>query len=87
MQNVHEASSVSQESHAPSDLPGAAIDSLVTDLRELRDRLVAKDRRRRSAILVGQLALLAREYRDGNRPNRRTLKRFFHFVAREQAPA
>jgi hypothetical protein len=58
---------------------------LIADLRTLRDGMIATDWRRRTAILAGQLALLAREYQRGRRPSRKMLKRFFHFVAREQA--
>jgi len=63
------------------------LDSLIQDLRTFRDGSISKDNRsrRRSAVLAGQLLLLAREYQAGNRPNRRTLKRFFYFVAREAA--
>jgi len=61
------------------------LESLIADLRGLRDGMIGRDKRHRAAILAGQLALLAREYQRGRRPSRKTLKRFFHFVAREQA--
>lgn len=61
------------------------LEFLIADLRAFRDGRIEKDRHRRSAILAGQLALLACEYQRGRRPSRKTLKRFFHFVAREQA--
>jgi hypothetical protein len=83
LQNVHEVSSSSQENQ--NELAFSPLDSLITDLRALRSGMIATDRRRRSAILIGQLTLLASEYRKGRRPSRHTLKRFFHFVAREQA--
>ena len=63
------------------------IDSLIQDLRTFREGSISKDNqtRRRSAILAGQIAILAREYQTGKRPNRRTLKRFLYFVSREAA--
>lgn len=64
---------------------GSPLDSLIHDLRRLRDDRIGKDRHRRSAILVGQVLILALEYKTGRSLNKRTLKRFFHFVAREQA--
>jgi hypothetical protein len=83
--SLNESKSESQYSGPESAF--SPLDLLVTDLGALRDGLISKDHRRRSAILAGQLLILAREYRTGRRPNRRTLKRFFHFVAREQAAA
>jgi hypothetical protein len=83
MQKVQEVGSNSQENQ--NELACSPLDSLITDLRALRSSMISKDRRRRSAILIGQLTLLASEYRKGHRPSRHTLKRFFHFVAREQA--
>ena len=79
-QNLPKEISSSQENERSSP-----IDSLITDLRGLRAGMIEKDRRRRSAILIGQLALLASEYQKGRRPSRRNLKRFFYFVSREQA--
>lgn len=58
---------------------------LISDLRGFRDGMIGKDRWHRAGILAGQLALLAREYERGRRPSRKALKRFLHFVAREQA--
>jgi hypothetical protein len=60
------------------------MESLVADLHGLRDAMIVTDRRRRSAILTGQLLLLVREYQRGRRPSRKSLKRFFQFVAREE---
>ena len=64
---------------------GSPISLLIADLQNLRDKSVSVEKRRRSAIVAGQLLILAREYQNGHRPNRRTLKRFFYFVAREAA--
>ncbi len=76
--------SCSQEFEPHSEFsPG--LESLIADLRSLRDAMIAKDRHRRSAILAGQLVLLAREYQRGRRPSERTLRRFFSFVTRELA--
>jgi hypothetical protein len=75
----------SQQFQTQSNPSSSPLESLIADLRVLRDGMIGTDRRRRAAILVGQLALLAREYQSGRRPSRRTLKRFFYFVAREQA--
>jgi hypothetical protein len=83
MQNLSRNASPSQQNRTNSSL--APLESLIADLRDLRDGMIATDRRRRAAILAGQLALLAREYQKGRRPSRKTLKHFFHFVAREQA--
>ncbi len=78
-------SELSRQDFRPRITLASPLEFLIADLRGLRDGMVAKDRHRRSAILAGQLALLAREYQKGRRPSRKTLKRFFHFVAREQA--
>lgn len=85
MANLSVSTLSSQEFQTQTNLAICPLDSLIADLRGLRDGMIATDRRRRSAILIGQLALLAREYQRGRRPSSKTLKRFFHFVAREQA--
>lgn len=71
-----------QPGSVPRPLP---LEWLVTDMRGFRDAMIRKERWHRAAILAGQLALLAREYQCGRRPSCKALKRFFHFVAREQA--
>ncbi len=80
--NVAPTAGVSQQ-FQPN--PSSSLDSLIADLRGLRNGMISKDRRRRSAILIGQMLLLAREYQLGRPPNRKTLRRFFYFVTREQA--
>jgi hypothetical protein len=80
MDTISQKSSVSQDFETKTPL-----ELLIADLRGIRDGMMATDQRRRTGILAGQLALLAREYQKGRRPSRKTLKRFFHFVAREQA--
>ncbi len=86
MANLNASASRSQEFQTKSNSPSASpLESLIADLQGLRDVMIATDRRHRAAVLVGQLALLAREYQNGRRPSRKTLKHFFHFVAREQA--
>jgi hypothetical protein len=60
------------------------LDLLITDLQALRLKMFAHEKRRRPGVLAGQLRLLARSYQSGRRPNRRTLKQFFYFVAREK---
>ncbi len=86
MANLTASASRSQEFQTKSNFPSSSpLESLIADLRGLRDGMIATDRRHRTAILAGQLALLAREYQKGRRPSRKTLKHFFHFVAREQA--
>lgn len=60
------------------------LEFLIADLRGLRDGTIGTDQRQRSAVLIGQLALLASEYQRGRRPSRKALKRFFRFVAQEQ---
>lgn len=83
MPTLSRSASHSQQNRTSSDL--APLESLIADLRGLRDGMIATDRRHRAAILAGQLALLVREYQKGRRPSRKTLKHFFDFVAREQA--
>jgi hypothetical protein len=61
------------------------LDLLIGDLRHLRETSLARERKRRSGVLAGQLLILARSYQSGRRPTRRTLRRFFFFVAKEQA--
>lgn len=85
MKTLSATTSHSQDFQTKSNPVPSALESLIADLCGLRDGMIATDRRRRSGILAGQLALLAREYQRGRRPSRKTLKRFFHFVAREQA--
>lgn len=84
MANLTISPSRSQQFRTQSNPCHSPMESLVADLRGLRDARIATDRRCRSAILAGQLLLLVREYQRGRRPSRKTLKRFFHFVAREQ---
>jgi len=84
MNNLSVSGPLRQEFQTEFSFP-SPLEFLIADLRGLRDGMIAKDRHRRSAILAGQLVLLAREYQSGRRPSRKTLKRFFHFVAREQA--
>ena len=79
MQNVTQVS-VPEQDFSP-------LDRLVSDLRGLRNGMIRRSRRRRSAILVGQLAILASEYRNGNRPSRRTLRRFFYLIGEDKAKA
>ncbi len=83
MANLNVSTPPSQEFQTESS--PSALQSLIADLRGLRDGMIATDRRGRSAILIGQFALLAREYQRGRRPSRKTLKRFFRIVAREQS--
>lgn len=83
MQTVDQASSTSQVSVPQQD--SSPLDLLVSDLRGLRNGMIDKTRRHRSAILVGQLAILAGEYRDGRRPSRRTLRRFFYLIGQGKA--
>jgi hypothetical protein len=85
MGNLSGNASRSQQFQTQSDPSSLPLESLIADLRGLRDGMIATDRRRRTAILAGQLLILARSYQNGRRPSRKTLKRFFHFVAREQA--
>ncbi len=61
------------------------LEVLISDLGEVRRKLLTAERRRKSGVLAGQLLILARSYQEGKRPSRRSLRRFFHFVAREQA--
>lgn len=81
MQNLGYSASPCQRNRTSSDL--RSLELLIADLRGLRDEMIKRDRRERWAILAGQLALLAREYQRGCRPSRKTLRRFFHFVAGE----
>lgn len=83
MQNLRRNARPGQQNRTSSNL--APLESLIADLRGLRDGMILHDRRERAGILAGQLALLAAEYRRGRRPSRKTLRRFFYFVAREQA--
>lgn len=83
MQTIDQGSPARQAFGAESDF--SPLNSLIHDLRQFRDHSIGKEKRRRSAVLAGQLLILAREYQNGRRPNRRTLKRFFYFVAREAA--
>jgi hypothetical protein len=62
-----------------------SLETFISDLSSLRRNLLATEKRRRSGVLAGQLLILARSYQSGKRPSRRTLKRFFYFVAREAA--
>jgi hypothetical protein len=83
--------SVSQQENAVKggDLsPGdqeSSLEVLISDLRDIRNGMISKGRRRRPAILIGQLALLASEYKNGRRPSRKRLRGFFYFVCREKA--
>jgi len=61
------------------------LDSLINDLRQFRDHSIAKDRRRRSSILAGQVLILALQYKTGRPPSRLTLKGFFYLLAKEQS--
>ena len=61
------------------------LETLISDLGEIRRKMIAAERRRKSGVLAGQLLILARSYQQGKRPSRRTLKRFFYFVTREAA--
>jgi len=70
--------------HFQSQL-NSPLDSLIDDLRQFRDGSITKDRRRRSAIIAGQVLILALEYQAGRRPSRRTLKGFFYLLGREAA--
>jgi hypothetical protein len=70
---------------AVTESQGSPLDALVNDLSEIRRKMFAAERRRKSGVLAGQLLILARSYQEGKRPSRRTLKRFFYFVAREAA--
>jgi hypothetical protein len=70
---------------APSISQDSPLENLIGDLRDIRNGMISKDRRRRPAILIGQLALLASEYKNGRRPTRRRLRGFFYFVCREKA--
>lgn len=79
MQNLSHNTSQSQQNW-PISSP-SPLESLIADLRDLRDGLIARDRRQRAAILAGQLALLAAEYQRGRRPSRKNLRLFFRFVA------
>lgn len=83
MQKLSHNTSKSQQNGLIPNL--SPLESLIADLRGLRDALFVRDRGQRAAILAGQLALLAREYQRGRRPSHKNLKRFFRFVAREQS--
>ena len=85
MANLAVGTARSQEFQPESNHAPFPLKWLITDLRGFRDGMIGKERWYRAAILAGQLALLAREYERGRRPSRKALKRFFHFVAREQA--
>jgi len=75
---------VAEQSQEASRHEAPPLDLLVADLRHFRDTSLPRERRRRAAVLAGQLLILALQYRTGRPPNRRTLKRFFYFVAQEQ---
>lgn len=79
------ASELAQRQDIQSQPDSSPISLLIADLQSLRNKSISVEKRRRSAIVAGQLLILAREYRCGRRPNRRTLKRFFYFVAKEAA--
>jgi hypothetical protein len=81
MVSTHDAQAL-PESQLPDS---SSLALLINDLRGLRNGMISKERRRRPAILIGQLALLVAEYKDGRRPSRRTLRRWFYFVCREKA--
>lgn len=59
-----------------------ALNSLIADLQIIRDRMVRSDRRRRSGVLAGQFLILARQYAE-RPPSRKTVRRFFHLIARD----
>lgn len=79
------ASEIAQRQDVQSQPDSSPISLLIADLQSLRNKSVSVEKRRRSGIVAGQLLILAREYQNGRRPNRRTLKRFFYFVAKETA--
>jgi hypothetical protein len=83
MQTIEQVNPARQESGLETE--SSPLDSLIHDLSDFRDRGLSRDRRRRSAILAGQMAILARQYKTGRPPSRRTLKGFFYLVARELA--
>ena len=85
MQNIEQVNTLCQESGPSPKTLSNPLDCLIADLGWLRDGMIAKDRKRRSAVLAGQLRILASAYRDGSRPRHRDLKRFFYFVTREAA--
>jgi hypothetical protein len=70
---------------APSISQVSPLEILIGDLRDIRAKMLATEKRRRSGVLAGQLLILARSYQVGRRPSRRTLKRFFWFVSGEAA--
>ena len=76
MQNLTPAASNSQE---------VPLEILIDDLRAIRAKMLPTEKRRKSGVLAGQLLILAQSYQSGKRPSRRTLKRFFWFVAKERA--
>jgi hypothetical protein len=78
---LEQQGSESQEVAAESP----ALDLLITDLRDIRAKMLATEKRRRSGILAGQVLILARSYQAGRRPSHRSLKRFLWFLSRELA--
>jgi hypothetical protein len=85
--NFYRGKTVSEHNVTPEAASSqvSPLDLLVRDLGEIRRKMFAAERRRKSGVLAGQLLILARSYQQGKRPSRRTLKRFFYFVAREAA--
>ncbi|MGO9590660.1 MAG: hypothetical protein ACLP3K_11535 [Candidatus Acidiferrales bacterium] len=71
--NVSPAASLSQE----------CLETLIADLRDLRGKMIAKERGRKSGVLAGQFRILAESYQNGRRPSRRSLKQFFYLITRE----
>lgn len=63
----------------------SSLDLLMSDRRNLHDKSLAQECRRRSGTLAGQILTLALQYQTARLPNRKTLKQFFYFVAPEHA--
>ena len=59
------------------------LDELVQDIRSIRQRSFSKNPRSRTGVVAGQVLLLLLQVQNGQHLNRKSLKRFFHFVGRD----
>lgn len=62
-----------------------ALQNFISDLRNLRRKMVTSERFHRSGLLAGELLILATHYQSGRRPSVRKLKRFLQFITEKAA--